>query len=142
MTLSRRSALGDTKRARTRPKPRPRDTGPDRATRALCDTRDRGRCVISGKPATNLQHRRARGMGGTLDPAANSPANLLSVEGTGSSGVHGHIESHRVEAVANGWSILRSDRRDPAAIPVLTLDGWETFDDDGNRHPCDPPKGP
>ena len=52
------------------------------------------RCARCGKDVTyiqsSIQHRKARGMGGTNDPSINSPANLIVLCGSGTTGCHGH----------------------------------------------------
>jgi hypothetical protein len=58
-----------------------KDTGPSRKVRALVAARDGYACVCCSRSVigqqADLQHRDSRGMGGTSDPAANSPVNLL-----------------------------------------------------------------
>lgn len=71
----------------------------------------------------SLHHRRPRGMGGTRWPGANGPANLMVACGSGTTGCHGLIESHRAGAVAAGWLVL--SRTDPATVAVLiNRDRW------------------
>lgn len=67
-------------------------------------------------------------MGGSSDPAINSPANLLSVCSTH----HRDIESWRTSAELRGWIVRRPN--DPAAIRVLiTGVGWVRLTADGKR---------
>jgi len=91
----------------------------------------------------SLQHRVARGMGGSRRPILNTPPNLLLVHGSGTTSCHGYIESHPVEATAAGWRLHST--ADPLAMPVivgksrwvlLTLKGGP----DGYRD-CAPPAG-
>lgn len=92
--------------------------------------RDNGRCVRCGAfGLTNIHHRTPRGMGGTKDKASISLANLLTLCGHGTAGCHGYIESHRAEAVENGYIVLRGT--DPATVPVKTLRGEQWFTNDG-----------
>lgn len=115
-----------------------RDTGPSREQRAIVLDRALGCCEICGalviQPSGgvwepqwmpvqpySVHHRSARGMGGSTVAWINSPANLLLLCGSGTTGCHGHVESHRAEAYENGWLI--SGRRDPATVPVLLAGG-------------------
>ena len=94
-----------------------RSTGPDVATRELVRWRDRDQCRRCGATTWQIHHRRPRGMGGTRDPLTNGPANLVLLCGSGVTGCHGWVESHRAEARADGW--LVSKWADPAAIPIV-----------------------
>lgn len=94
-----------------------RQTGPDAATRELVRWRDRDRCRRCGVATWQIHHRRPRGMGGTRDPLTNGPANLVLLCGSGTTGCHGWVESHRAEARAAGW--LVSKWADPAATPIV-----------------------
>ena len=64
-------------------------------------------------------------MGGTDDPAVNSPANLLLLCGTGTSGCHGLVETQRALAVEHGWLVPRPT--DPASVPVLLFFGDRVY---------------
>lgn len=96
------------------------DTGPDFWTRQCVQARFGGRCVRCGREGAIVHHRKPRGMGGSSDPLINHPSNLLWVCGTGTTGCHGWIESHRPEARAAGWLVPFAV--DPAKIPVRTWD--------------------
>lgn len=118
-------------------------TAVSKAVRRQVIERDQGRCVVTGAfvvdPDTlrpygqfSIHHRRPRGMGGSKDPAVNSPANLLLLSGTGTTGAHGWVESHRAEAVDQG--LIVSQAQSPELVPVmhwlyglsfLTRTGWE-----------------
>lgn len=111
-----------------------RDTGPTPDVRALVLARDGYCCTWCGGPLGeglySLQHRRARGMGGTIRTDANSPANLLAVHGTGTTGCHMRIESEPAAAAASGFRV--DQRADPAACLVLIAGrGWCQLDDQG-----------
>lgn len=112
-----------------------RKTGPSQGTRATVIRRDAGRCVRCGRmlgtTPFSIQHRKARGMGGTSDPQINSPANLILLCGDGVTGCHGWVESHREAAREGGWGIHSWD--DPTEVPVQYLDGVYYLDADGNR---------
>ncbi len=95
--------------------------------------RDGLTCVRCGAPISladySLHHRRPRGMGGTRDVRINFPSNLLTLHGSGTTGCHGWVESHRAEAFEQGY--LLRDVADAATTPVLTSAGWLLFTDDG-----------
>lgn len=100
--------------------------------RAIVLDRSGGMCEVCGAArATNVHHRRGRGMGGTRR-AIHSPAWLLAVCGQGNtSGCHGRIEGDRTAAEANGWALPWSVE-DATAAPVrLALYGLVLLDDEG-----------
>lgn len=117
-------------------------SGPTRAGRHVVIARDQGRCVCCGvevcDPETftpwrqfSLQHRRARGAGGSKDPVTNSSVNLIVLCGTGTTECHGWVELHRVEAQHVGFAVAQW--QDPELVPVqhwlygpafVTPTGW------------------
>ena len=110
---------------RRHPKSR-RPTGPNKPTRQLVLDRAGYRCEICGRllhdgtmwtQAYSVHHRRPRGMGGTTDPSANTPANLMLLCGTGTTGCHGYLESRRALARHGGW--LLTQQQDPTTVPVI-----------------------
>jgi hypothetical protein len=134
--LSRGTGLPRTERKR---KPA-RDTGPSAKVRALVLARDGYACVCCGRSVIgqpySLQHRKRRSQGGD-----NSPSNLITVLGTGSTGCHERIDSRREPGdEANGYTVRSWD--DPELVPVtffsqgsgVTL--WLTRD--GKRTAVDP----
>lgn len=99
------------------------ETGFDKATVDAILERDGYSCVRHGGELFgergrdwSIQHRRARGSGGTLRPDTNAPQNGLAVCGSGATGCHGHIEAHPEEAEANGYRVPQNG--DPAEVPV------------------------
>lgn len=100
--------------------------------RALILDRDHGTCFRCGRtvvwwptgdarrPETvcpySIHHRRPRGMGGSTDPITDHPANGLTLCGTGTTGCHGWVESHRRQALADGY--LLEHPQDPRTAPV------------------------
>ena len=90
--------------------------------------RSAGHCERCGRSVLNIpasiHHRRPRGMGGTNDPVINTPENCVVLCGTGTTGCHGHIESHREIAIEEGWLLPRRDPRQPADAEVFTHAGW------------------
>jgi hypothetical protein len=99
--------------------------------RAIVLDRCGGICEVCGcAPASNVHHRRGRGMGGTRR-AIHTPAWLLAVCGQGNtSGCHGRIEGDRVEAERNGWALPWSVE-DPTTVPVVLAIGRVLLDDQG-----------
>jgi hypothetical protein len=67
----------------------------------------------------SVQHRRPAGMGGTNSPTFNAPWNVLLVCGSGTTGCHGWIETHRTLSQEAGW--LVSQYADPATAIVMAL---------------------
>lgn len=138
--LKRRSPL----RSKAEKKRRPKDTGPDRTTRDTVLMRDDWRCVACGRVVLHwpysIQHRQARGMGGTSDPAVNSPANLITLCGTATSpdGCHAWCEARHAEARDAGYWVPSWE--DPAVIPVEhALFGLVYLLDDGGWLPAGEP---
>lgn len=91
---------------------------------ALCrDGRCCQRCGVSlyGRDYS-LQHRDARGMGGSK--LKHTLANLVALCGTATTGCHGHVESERTESVRDGWSVPNGVT--PEEWPVLRFGkSWE-----------------
>lgn len=67
-------------------------------------------------------------MGGTKRNI-HTPEWLLHVCGSGNTGCHGHIESHRAGAYANGW--LLHARAAPSTPVLLYRHTWVTLTPDG-----------
>ena len=112
--------------SRSVPKPaRRRDTGPSAKVRKLVLTRDGYRCVACGVSIIgrlySLQHRDARGMGGTSDPAANSPVNLVVLCGWRDTpgSCHKRAEDRDPEMNARGYWLRNGE--DPALTPVMVF---------------------
>jgi 5-methylcytosine-specific restriction protein A len=114
----RRTAMKRSRATRTRP----RDTGPTKTTRDIVWERAGGRCELCGGSLAGIQgfsrhHRLPRRMGGSSRPELNTPANLLLVCGSGTTGCHGRIESRRAQAYEDG--LLLHEGADPAVEPVI-----------------------
>jgi hypothetical protein len=111
---------------KTSPKPRVagrrRDTGPSRAVRDVVLARDGHACVCCGRDISagmySLQHRRARGAGGSAREDTNRPANLVTLCGhaTSPDGCHARVESQPTWAHVRGYRVDQG--RDPAAAPL------------------------
>lgn len=96
--------------------------------------RDGYACARCGQAGTlNLHHRTPRGMGGSRDPLSASPANLVTLCGSGTTGCHGWVESHRDQAVTEGWIVLRGT--DPATVPVRINGYLWVLGHDGAKRP-------
>lgn len=107
---------------------------PTKKVRALVYLRDLHLCSGCRLPfPLTLQHRIARGMGGTRDPRINLPSNLLTLCGSGTTGCHGWAESHPEIAKTIGWSVPWWS--DPATVPVWTWRGWLQLCTDGDALP-------
>ena len=68
--------------------------------------------------AYSIHHRRPRGMGGSSLEASGHPSNGLTLCGSGTTGCHGWVESHRRQALADGY--LLEQWQDPATTPIRT----------------------
>lgn len=64
----------------------------------------------------SIQHRRARGAGGTQRPDTNAPHNGIALCGSATTGCHGYVEAHPREAEDNGFRVPQNG--DPAKAPV------------------------
>lgn len=109
-------------------------TGPTRRVREDVICRSNGMCERCGKQLHgqpySVHHRRPRGMGGTVRPESNQPANLLVLCGSATTpgSCHQWIESRRSEAFEDGLLIRQTD--DPSQVPVLLERGWVLLTDD------------
>lgn len=122
--------------ARGTPKQRPpRNTGPATSTRKQVMARAGNCCERCGRAITgdySIHHRKPRGMGGTKDPAANSPSNLVLLCGSATTpdGCHTSVEKFRQAAITTGWIVTRT--ADPAKVPIKSPSGrWYLLNGDG-----------
>lgn len=104
-----------------------RDTGASREIRTAVVARSQVRghpsCERCGAaPPEQIHHRKPRRLGGTRDPQANQPANLVAI----CAGCHLAIEMHRSRAYAEGW--LVPDGNDPAETAVFYRRRWVHLD--------------
>lgn len=91
------------------------------------------RCERCGAPGADIHHRRARGMGGSRDPHANLPGNLVLL----CRGCHDWIESRRSWAYGQGWLIPHDVRINPETVSVPTaMHGRVLLADDGSVIPA------
>jgi 5-methylcytosine-specific restriction protein A len=134
--LRRRAPIRTSKEKRTGR----RDTGPSRDVRELVLERDDYTCACCGHSVLygpySLQHRVARGMGGTSDQAINRPSNLVTLCGSATSpgGCHLACEKRDPILLSLGFWLRRNE--DPAQVPVAhAVHGWAFLLDDGTvRH--------
>lgn len=116
-------------------------SGPTPGVRHAVLERAAYRCELCGHligREFSLHHRRPRRMGGTRRPDTNEPQNLLLLCGSGTTGCHGWIESHRRHGYDTG--IILYDRDDPAEFPFQDKTGtWWTLTPEGTKHPINPP---
>lgn len=123
-----------------------RRTGPTPATVELVWVRDGGRCARCGiglnrgarGTAWSVHHRRPRGMGGSRSAWVNEAANLLLLCGTGVTGCHGWVESHRADARDLGWLIPANAVYTSHDVAVPYWDGLFFLTDYGTREPEKP----
>lgn len=110
-------------------------------TRQTVIGRAQQRCESCGSASQYLgwsvHHRKPRGMGGTSLVSSASPANLLLLCGSGTTGCHGWFENHRTEAKVQG--ILVPRHAEPTKVPVYYRSRWVLLTDDGDLLPADPP---
>lgn len=85
--------------------------------------RDAKRCARCGCHVRGLRghgwsvhHRQPAGMGGSKLASAHGTANLLLLCGSGTTGCHGWVESHRLASEAAGWLVRRPTS--PRDVPV------------------------
>lgn len=116
-------------------------SGPSPTVRATVITRAGGMCEMCHMVIVrefSLHHRRPRRMGGTRRTDANASHNLLLLCGSGTTGCHGWVESHRVSGYADG--VILYDRDDPAEHPYKDRFGqWWILTPSGTKHPTNPP---
>jgi hypothetical protein len=100
--------------------------GVSRETRARVRGRDADCCQWCGRLVFDyqdysLQHRRARGTGGSRRPETNADGNLVLLCGSATTGCHAYVESHREEARARGFTLFQSCPV-PADVPIQVED--------------------
>lgn len=125
MSLTRRKSLKRTE-LKARPmasKPPPRNTGPSKAVRLQVLERDGYKCAACGcnvisKPHS-VQHRKARGSGGSSDPAINSPSNLILLCGSATTPGSCHLKCEQRDPHMHAAGFWLWSWQDPAAEPVL-----------------------
>lgn len=89
------------------------------SVRDLVRERSGGVCERCGRLGSNMHHRIPRGMGGTKTKDVASV--LIFLCGSGTTGCHGWVESHRSEAYETGMLVRRGS--DPSYVPIVNLYG-------------------
>lgn len=117
-------------------------TGPSAVVVDMVWQRDNGSCARCGTGLNfalrgtqwSLHHRRPRGMGGTKEAWVNQPANLVPLCGTGVTGCHSWVESHRQDARDLGWLVPRNAVYKAEDVALTYWDGvLYLLDDYGGR---------
>ena len=109
---------------------------------ALIVKRDEGRCFRCGVSVHmkmrgidwSIHHRQPRGMGGTSRRVTVACGVVLC--GSGTTGCHGYVESHRHEARERGLLVPLNGTLKPREVAAVRWDGlavWLT--DDGRAEP-------
>ncbi|HWB35565.1 MAG TPA: hypothetical protein VHA75_06020 [Rugosimonospora sp.] len=130
-----------------------RDTGPTPTTVALVGERDGWSCASCGRSLLggvrgvtfSVQHRVARGQGGSRRPELNLPANLLLLCGSGvETGIgpaqcHPRVEQRGTDDLAAGFWLRQWTDGRPTAPGEHAVrharHGWVWLDDDGSVTP-------
>jgi hypothetical protein len=137
------------KRAVPRALPARRDTGPSRKVRALVMAREGNCCAacgisVIGRPYS-VQHRVARGMGGTSSPAANSPERLVLLCGSATTPGSCHALCEARDPDMHGRGFWLWSWEDPALIPVMLASehgsGITVRLTAGGTYSAEPPEG-
>ena len=117
-----------------------RQTGFPPTTIRQIEQRSNGDCEIGltgcTGTAVEIQHRRARGAGGSRRPETNLASNSLAV----CRSCHSWIESNLGVARVRGWSVRQSVGQ-PGLVPVLRLGVYVLLDDEGGWVEVDEPSG-
>lgn len=125
----------------------PRATPPNRRTvMSLVNQRDGDHCRRCGIdwPSAGYQfsrhHRIPRGAGGSA--LVDRASNVITLCGSGTTGCHGWVESHREEAEILGYLLPKLNPDiDPEQEPVFVHEfGWVLLGDDGSITPCAAPR--
>lgn len=123
------------------------DTGPDDETRELVLARAGYRCescgwgIGSGWRGYSMQHRIARGMGGTLREWINWASNLVVLCGSATTCCHGLAEAR--SPLMNERGFWLKSEQIPADTPIRSFSqGWVQLTDTGLYLPCPPPSDP
>ena len=66
----------------------------------------------------SIHHRLPRGMGGSRVPWLHLPGNLVALCGSGTSGCHGWVESHRLQAFNQGLLVYQNQVSAEVAVWV------------------------
>jgi hypothetical protein len=116
---------------------RPKLTGPSREVVEMVLERDHYSCASCGGElygdrgtGWSIGHRRPRRRGGDPRPDTNSPANLVALHGSGTTGCHGEIERERSRAEHTGFLLTATAKPHEHRIRHAIY-GWCWLDDNG-----------
>lgn len=109
-------------------------------TVTIITNRDRGCCAWCGRPINgergvdwSVHHRQPRGMGGTKARHANLPSAGVLLHGSGTTGCHGLVETHRGRAIEAGFLVSRLGVQKPSAVAIQhAVHGYCWLGDDGS----------
>lgn len=100
-------------------------------TRYIVIARANSVCELCYGPLSQMSvhHRKPRQMGGSRLAWINDPENLLALCGSGTTGCHGYVESHRRVAYDYGW-LVRTGMM-PHSTPFVDMGGnwWYLYND-------------
>lgn len=115
-------------------------TNPTRETHRLTARRDHYRCLRCGNELDHiwsghsLHHRHMRSH---PFPGLHSPANLIHLCGSGTTGCHGWVHNHPETAMEYGWIVSMGEDH-PETVPVWDAHrGWLLLDNQGGYTLCD-----
>lgn len=106
--------------------------------------RDGGKCGRCGLHVVHMRrgvdwsihHRRPKGRGGTSLAWVNSAANGIVLCGSGTTRCHGDVESHREQAMQDGFLISANGRLKADEVPVKHARlGLVLLNDEGGYEP-------
>lgn len=88
------------------------------------------RCGSSDHPqGFSKHHRLPRRMGGSRNPSLHKPANLIFLCGSGTSGCHGWVESHREEAREIGYLLYEIENAEEVDFTDTAGVVWKITND-------------
>lgn len=126
-----------------------RNTGPDAKTRQVVCAREDWRCAacgisVIGRPYS-IQHRIARGMGGTSRPGANTLPNLILLCGSATTPGSCHQACEQRDPDMHGRGYWLWSWEDPAEVPVMLASfhdsGMTVWLTDSGGYSTEPPGG-
>jgi hypothetical protein len=111
-------------------KPRPLKVSDE--TRFTVLSRNGYKCEKCGSDflwGVSVHHRRPRMMGGSSNPQLHLSANLIALCGSGTTGCHGWVESHRTESRELGYLIQKVESAELIPFRDDTGIWWHIYND-------------